>query len=166
MRFLGSELFLARLPESCRLLPQDWQWHGYRNSFVEIDGRRIQSVSGGGHWGGGVFIHARDQARLGLLMLRRGSWGDRQLIAESWIARSTTPAALNPQYGFLWWLNTGRQRYPSAPAAGYSANGAGGNLTWIDPTSDLVVVARWIDPAAIDGLIGRLMTALPGGGRG
>ncbi len=41
----------------------DWEWHGYRNSWVEIDGRLVQSVSGGGHWGGGVFISARDQAR-------------------------------------------------------------------------------------------------------
>ncbi|HYZ42232.1 MAG TPA: serine hydrolase, partial [Stellaceae bacterium] len=34
----------------------DWEWHGYRNSYVEIGGRRVQSVSGGGHWGGGVVI--------------------------------------------------------------------------------------------------------------
>jgi len=31
-----------------------WCWHGYANSWVEIDGTRIQSVSGGGHWGGYV----------------------------------------------------------------------------------------------------------------
>ena len=53
----------------------EWRWRGYRNSTVEIDGRAIESVSGGGHWGGGVFIHARDQARIGLMMQRRGSWG-------------------------------------------------------------------------------------------
>ena len=29
----------------------DWQWAGYRNSWVEIDGRPVQSVSGGGLWG-------------------------------------------------------------------------------------------------------------------
>jgi len=140
----------------------DWQWHGYRNSYVEIDGQRIQSVSGGGHWGGGVFIHARDQARLGLLMARRGLWGGRRLLAESWIDLSTTPCPLNPQYGFLWWLNTGAKRYPSAPAEGYSANGAGGNLTWIDPVNDIVAVARWIDPAQIDGFLARISAALPG----
>ena len=44
----------------------DWEWHGYRNSWVEIGGERVQSVSGGGHWGGGAFISARDQARIGL----------------------------------------------------------------------------------------------------
>jgi CubicO group peptidase (beta-lactamase class C family) len=36
----------------------DWSWHGYRTSMVEIDGRMIESVSGGSHWGGGIAIHA------------------------------------------------------------------------------------------------------------
>ena len=40
-----------------------------------IDGHSVQSVSGGGHWGGGVFMHAEDQARIGQLMLNRGAWG-------------------------------------------------------------------------------------------
>jgi len=42
-----------------------WRWHGYRNSWVEIDGQKIQSVSGGGHWGGGMHISAHDMARFG-----------------------------------------------------------------------------------------------------
>jgi hypothetical protein len=28
----------------------------YDNSFVNIDGQMIESVSGGGHFGGGIFI--------------------------------------------------------------------------------------------------------------
>ncbi len=160
-------LFRAPLPEvfaDAFMTPlgasAGWRWHGYRNSWVEIDGRRMQSVSGGGHWGGGVFIHARDQARLGLMMLRRGAWQGRRLLSESWIRQSTTPSKLNPQYGFLWWLNTGRRRYPSAPEAGFCASGAGGNLTWVDPENDIVAVLRWIDPAAVDGFLRRLGAAL------
>src|SRR5215472_3825439 len=49
----------------------DWSWHGYHISAVEIGGRLVESVSGGSHWGGGVAIHAEDQARIGLLMLHR-----------------------------------------------------------------------------------------------
>ena len=86
----------------------DWEWHGYRNSWVEIDGRRVQSVSGGGHWGGGVFIQRRDQARIGLMLLRRGVWGSRRILSEAWIERMLEPCPLYPQYGYLWWLNTGR----------------------------------------------------------
>jgi CubicO group peptidase (beta-lactamase class C family) len=139
-----------------------WEWHGYRNSFVEVDGERMQSVAGGGHWGGGVFMHARDHARLGLLVLRRGAWGDRHIIPEPWIARSTTPTKLNPQYGFMWMLNTGRRLYKSAPEEGFAASGSGGNLVWIDPVNDLVAVLCWTDPAATNGFLQRLGTALPG----
>jgi hypothetical protein len=48
-------------------------WYGYENSFVNVDGSMMQSVSGGGHSGGG-FISAIDQARFGLLFLRKGKW--------------------------------------------------------------------------------------------
>ena len=30
-----------------------WRWYGYRNSWIVLDGIAVQSVSGGGHWGGG-----------------------------------------------------------------------------------------------------------------
>jgi CubicO group peptidase (beta-lactamase class C family) len=141
---------------------QDWEWHGYRNSYVEIDGRRVQSVSGGSHWGGGVFIHARDQARIGLLLLRRGVWDGKRILSEAWIDLAREPCSLYPQYGLLWWLNTDRGLYPSASPASYVATGAGGNLTWIDPENDLVAVMRWIDPAARDGFMRRVMAALSG----
>ena len=127
----------------------DWRWYGYRTSIVEIDGRMVESVPGGSHWGGGVAINAEDQARIGLLMLRRGA----PLLPESWIDESLKPCPLNPNYGFLWWLNTHRSRYPSATEESFFASGAGGNITWIDPVHDLVAVMRWMDPASVDGFI-------------
>jgi CubicO group peptidase (beta-lactamase class C family) len=138
----------------------DWEWHGYRNSTVEIDGERMPSVSGGGHWGGGVFINARDQARIGLLLLNRGMWNGRRILSEEWIERMLEPCPLFRNYGYLWWLNTDRALYPSASAASYCARGAGGNLTWIDPANDLVAVLRWTDPAAMDGFMKLTMAAL------
>ncbi|HVL57567.1 MAG TPA: serine hydrolase domain-containing protein [Burkholderiaceae bacterium] len=42
-----------------------WQWHGYRNAIADVGGRALESVSGGAHWGGGLFISAIDQARVG-----------------------------------------------------------------------------------------------------
>lgn len=160
-----TRLWRRPLPEVFRELVMepigasaDWEWHGYRNSWVEIDGRRVQSVSGGGHWGGGVFISAQDQARIGLLLLSRGVWNGRRILSEAWIERMLEPCSLHAQYGYLWWLNTGGGLYPSASAAGYCARGAGGNLTWIDPEHDLVAVLRWTDPAAMDGFL-QLATA-------
>jgi CubicO group peptidase (beta-lactamase class C family) len=138
----------------------DWEWHGYRNSWVEVGGSRMQSVSGGSHWGGGVFIHAFDQARIGLLMLRSGVWDGQRILSEDWIARMREPCPLFAQYGLLWWLNTGRRLFPSASEGSYFALGAGGNLTWIDPENDIVAVLRWVDPAAQDGFIAAVMRAL------
>jgi CubicO group peptidase (beta-lactamase class C family) len=139
-----------------------WEWHGYRNSTVEIGGVPMESVSGGSHWGGGVFIHAEDQARIGLLMLARGLWAGRRILSERWIDLSTTPCEINPSYGYLWWLNGGRRRYASASPESIFASGAGGNSTWIDPTTGIVAVLRWIDPLAMDGFISRVTTALIG----
>ncbi len=134
----------------------DWRWHGYETSWVEVNGQRMQSVSGGGHWGGGVFIHAEDQARIGLLALQDGVWAGQRLLPEGWIGQCTTPCALNPQYGYLFWLNTNRAKFASAPAEGFWFSGAGGNTTWVDPTREIVLVSRWLDPAKLDGLLALL----------
>jgi CubicO group peptidase (beta-lactamase class C family) len=138
----------------------DWHWHGYRTSSVAIDGRMIESVAGGSHWGGGIEIHAEDQARIGQLVLQRGRWDAAQLLPEAWITQSIMPCALNPTYGLLWWLNTRRLRYAHAPEDSVFAVGAGGNVTWIDPRNEIVAVMRWIDPTAVDGFIERVLAAL------
>jgi CubicO group peptidase (beta-lactamase class C family) len=62
-----------------------WRWFGYENSWVVLDGSLVQSVTGGGHWGGGLFINAYDMARFGYLTLRRGKWKDRQLLSDQWV---------------------------------------------------------------------------------
>ena len=139
---------------------KDWSWHGYRTSGVEINGRTIESVSGGTHWGGGMLIHAEDQARIGLLMLNKGNWNGRQIVPERWIEESLRPCALNPNYGLLWWLNTNHGRYKSAPANSFFATGAGGNITWIAPEQNLVAVLRWTDPTAIDTFTRLIMQAI------
>jgi CubicO group peptidase (beta-lactamase class C family) len=137
-----------------------WEWHGYRNSYVELDGRRVQSVSGGGHWGGGVWATTRDHARFGYLMLRRGRWGARRLLSERWVALATTPTDIKPVYGYMWWINTARAQYPSASASSVFALGAGGNVIWIDPEHDLLVVTRWLDTRQIDEFMRRVSAAI------
>jgi CubicO group peptidase (beta-lactamase class C family) len=141
----------------------DWEWRGYRNSTVIVDGKAIESVAGGSHWGGGIFIHARDQARIGLLMQRGGIWNGQRILSQNWIERCRVPCPINRSYGYLWWLNTGQARYPAASAASYCAMGAGGNLTWIDPDHDLVAVLRWTNPAAVGRFMGLVMTAIGAG---
>jgi CubicO group peptidase (beta-lactamase class C family) len=120
-----------------------WQWHGYHNSDVEVNGKMMKSVSGGGHWGGGLWMSTRDLARFGYLFLRRGKWKDRQIISDRWVEMSTTPCEIKPGYGYLWWLNTDHERWPNAPESSFAALGYGSNILWIDPEHDMVVVIRW-----------------------
>lgn len=140
-----------------------WRWHGYDNSWVNVDGVMVQSVSGGGHWGGGMWINAYDQARFGLLTLRRGRWRDRQILSDRWVTMATTPTPAEPGYGFMnWFLNTGRKRLPSAPEKSFIHRGAGANVVYVDPEHDLVVVARWIEDKAFDGIAQRVLAAIDG----
>ena len=138
----------------------DWEWHGYTNSWVECGGRRMQSVSGGAHWGGGLMISTLDLARVGLLMAAQGRWGDRQILPKDWIQQCTSPVPLNAQYGFLWWLNGDGSFAPSAPRTSYFAIGVGRNAIWIDPALDLVAAVRWIENDAFDGFCDRVVAAL------
>lgn len=145
-----------------------WRWHGYDNSWIPLDGQWVQSVSGGGHWGGGMFISALDQARFGLFTLRRGQWGDTRILADDWFTEATTPSVPEPGYGFMnYFLNRpdeeGRKRYPSAPDEAYAHIGNGTNMVYVDPVNDLVVVARWIPGGAIDEFLGMILSSIDGG---
>jgi CubicO group peptidase (beta-lactamase class C family) len=138
-----------------------WRWYGYETSWVELDGEAVQSVSGGGHWGGGMFINARDMARFGLLTLRRGRWRDKQILSEEWMRQATTPTGAQPTYGFMnFFLNTERKYLPSAPAAAFAHVGNGTNVIYVDAENDLVVVARWIENGAVDGFVGRVLASV------
>jgi CubicO group peptidase (beta-lactamase class C family) len=138
-----------------------WRWYGYENSWITLDGLKVQSVSGGGHWGGGMFLSARDQARFGYFTLRRGKWAGKQLLSGNWFTMAQTPTKAQPGYGFMnYFLNTGKESMPSAPETAYSHRGAGTNLIYVDTENDLVVVARWIEGKAIDPFIAKVLASI------
>ena len=122
-----------------------WRWIPYHNSFVEINGKKMASVSGGTRWGGGMWINAMDMARFGYLWLRGGKWGDKQVLPPAFVkdALTRSTVANSPDYGYLWWLNTQGKQLPGLPANAFSANGAGSNTITVSPDHDLVVVWRW-----------------------
>jgi CubicO group peptidase (beta-lactamase class C family) len=88
--------------------------------------------------GGSITLSCRDMARLGQLYLDKGRWSGRQLIDPAFIEAAWTPSALNPSYGFLWWLNT-TGRTPLAPRTMAFAAGARGQFCFVLPEQDLVV---------------------------
>lgn len=136
-----------------------WRWFGYENSFVNMDGQMMQSVSGGGHHGGGIFINTLDHARFGLLFLRNGKWKNQQLISDKWIAAVQQPSAANKDYGYLWWLNH-EKKWANLSAQIYYAAGYGGNYVVVDKEHDLVVVTRWIADDKIDDLLELIIKAI------
>ena len=140
-----------------------WRWMGYENSWVVLDGSIVQSVSGGGHWGGGMFISAYDMARFGLLTARAGKWKDRQILPIDFVRQAKTPTTVQPTYGFMnWFVNTDRKLYPSAPASAFVHVGNGTNIIYIDPENDLVMVVRWIENGKIDEFIKKINLSIHG----
>lgn len=137
-----------------------WRWEGYDNAWIELDGRKMQASTGGGHWGGGMFISAHDMARFGYLFLRNGRWNGEQLISEKWIGMARTPGSANPAYGYMnWFLNTDRKPIPSAPATSVTFRGNGQNIVYVDWDNDLVVVVRWLN-GPLDPFFARVIGAM------
>lgn len=137
-----------------------WRWYGYENSWIVLDGKAVQSVTGGGHWGGGMHIHAYDMARFGYLTLRNGKWKDRQLLSEAWNKMAQTPSAPQETYGFMnWFLNTNKKFLPSAPEKVFVHIGNGTNMVYVDPENDIVAVVRWIENSEMDEFVKRMLAA-------
>ena len=123
-----------------------WSWHGYRTSTVVLDGRQVEVVSGGAHWGGGLFVPARDLASIGRLFLDDGMSGGDRLLSAEWIRQSWSPCPVKPEYGYLWWLNDDGIVWLGAPTTGRSARGNGGrHLLWVDPARELVLASHWTE---------------------
>ena len=139
-----------------------WRWYGYNNSWIELDGHRAQSVSGGGHSGGGLFINTLDHARFGLLFLNDGAWNGNQLISKNWIRDATTPSPAQINYGYMWWLNKkGTNRFwEGVPQNVFYASGFGGNYIVIIPDEDIVIVTRWLEPSQIGLFVKKVIDAL------
>uniref|UniRef100_UPI00404883FA serine hydrolase domain-containing protein n=2 Tax=Roseivirga sp. TaxID=1964215 RepID=UPI00404883FA len=127
-----------------------WRWFGYDNAWVDIDGAKMQSVTGGGHSGGGIFISALDHARFGLLFLNDGKWKDQQLISKEWIKAVQVSSEAMESYGYMWWLNRGPRKWKEVENESvYYAAGFGGNFIVVDKKNNMVLVARWLEPDKI-----------------
>ena len=137
-----------------------WRWYGYKNSWVNIDGVKMQSVSGGGHSGGGMFISAEDMARFGMLFLNNGKWKGKTLLSKSWIDAASTSSKPNSNYGFMWWLNQdGQRQWEGVPESVFYAAGFGGNFIIVDQSHDLVIVTRWLEPSKIGEMVKKVQEA-------
>jgi len=134
-----------------------WRWFGYENSWTTIDGFKMQSVSGGGHSGGGMFINTEDMARFGLLFMNNGNWNGEQLISEELIEKAVQPSATNSNYGYMWWLNAdGPRQWENIDKDIFYAAGFGGNFIIVDRKENLVIVTRWLEPSKVEEFVQKI----------
>lgn len=121
-------------------------------------------------------LTARDMARFGLLFLRKGRWGWRQVVPADWVTESVTSysdAGGSGGYGYMWWVAANGRHLPgvSIPDGSYSARGAGGHYILVIPAYDLVIVHRVntdvqenaVSAAEFGQLVQRILDARPGG---
>jgi CubicO group peptidase (beta-lactamase class C family) len=99
----------------------------------------------------GLHISAREFARVGYLMLRKGMWQDHRLLPEAWIDNVTrTSQPFNSSYGYGFWVNTAQTYVAEAPADMFAMAGYRSNRCYVVPSADLVVARVGSGPAAWD----------------
>ena len=133
-----------------------------RTLWANIDGVMLQSVSGGGHYGGGYASSVRVTWRdSDFLTLNRGNWaGEATLFPFLWVKLALTPTASNKDYGFMnWYLNTDHNLIKGAKESAFCHIGNGTNAICADPSTDTVAVVRWIKRSAL----GRVRQSHSGG---
>jgi CubicO group peptidase (beta-lactamase class C family) len=92
-----------------------------------------------------IHATARDFARFGLLFLRNGRAGGRQVVPESWVRASTRPSApfnepegeTSSGYGFQWWIGGGGH-------GDYMASGLGGQRIYVSPRHGVVITKNTV----------------------
>ena len=90
------------------------------------------------HTGGGLYLRPRDMLKLGQLIAQNGTWGDEQIVSQSWIERMTTSDVLPDWYGYYWHI--GDMPFRSGTTRHYLAIGSGGQEISVFPELGLVVV--------------------------
>ncbi|MFX1506720.1 MAG: serine hydrolase [Promethearchaeota archaeon] len=113
-------------------------------------------IHGRSYGGNQLYLTPRGMCRFGQLYLNNGSWNNEQIVPADWVTTSTS-AHVPPEdallpgaagYGYQWWI------YEDAAksVAGYSAVGAAGQIIYVMPREDIVVVTtshQWRDPYII-----------------
>ncbi len=101
----------------------DFNWHKDR--------------AGNPHGMSGLEVEARELAKMGQLVLDRGSWEGQQLVPESWIDEITKQSQeYRPDFGLLWELVRNRE----GEVVGYYGSGWGGQYLCVVPGKNIVAV--------------------------
>lgn len=107
---------------------------GMHSAIIESDleGNYVASSYG--------WANTRDWGKFGLLYLHEGNWNGEQIVDSTWVKYVATPTnTSNGRYGAQFWLNAGGH-YPDAPKDLFSCNGYQGQMVFIIPSKEMVIV--------------------------
>ena len=104
----------------------DYHWDKFPDGTIQTDG--------------GLHLRPRDMAKIGYMMLKKGSWQGQQIISREWVEESTKTHinGLGLGYGYQWWR--GKTRINNQTINVLYASGHGGQKIFIIPQLDLVAV--------------------------
>ncbi len=99
----------------------------------------------GRNWGyARLELRPRDMAKIGYLMLHRGTWDGTDIIDEQWVAAATTAhvdATMVPGYGYHWWVD---------PNGTFLALGYMGQFIFVSSEHEMVAVTTSSEPDAFE----------------
>jgi CubicO group peptidase (beta-lactamase class C family) len=124
---------------------------GIKNATFEQDG------SGTFVGSSYLYLTARDLAKIGYLYLNDGIWENTRLLPEGWVGFTMTPAPgykttpyssdlSKDNYTAHWYANTGvpdrgvPEPWPDAPKDTFAASGHWGQMLFVIPSLDIVIV--------------------------
>ncbi len=88
---------------------------------------------------GGLYLAAKDLAKIYYLFLEAGNWNSQQLVNTEWVRASVTPAisvGRGVKYGYKWWL----YEYGSDSKYAWTGSGFGGQWPIVIPEYKIVAV--------------------------
>ena len=96
--------------------------------------------------GWGLFITPADMAKIGQLLLNRGTWNGGRLVSAEWVDESTRVQSRWEErglsYGYLWWI---------LDKDSFAAIGDGGNVIYVNAAKRLVIaIASSFKPVVRD----------------
>jgi CubicO group peptidase (beta-lactamase class C family) len=89
---------------------------------------------------GSIAVHATDALRFGYCLLRKGRWGDKQLVPAAYVDLCNKPSPYNPHAPFsLQFEHNADGHVAGAPRDAFYKSGAGGFAIVVVPSLDLVI---------------------------
>ncbi|MBR5656278.1 MAG: serine hydrolase [Prevotella sp.] len=104
-------------------------------ALINIDSRKHDVA----HAFGGITLTLKDLAKIGRLYLNRGMWNGKRIVSEEWIRQSTEYNTSNKGYHFNWY-NLSSVNHPKEQYPGYYAEGIKGQVLYVNPYKNLIMV--------------------------